>query len=173
MERQRNKKQLVLTNLFYDLLGKKDQEEISTGKAIVFYAGDHTRWANKLEQVRDQGIGAVRIFDLAVLAGDTWAFVDDSINRSGSNPLRQLSGLGKSRFMDVGHLYSVPEGRRGIAVISLGARFEEAKGGEKALCGHLHNAAIIAHAMGFEVTAVVVTAGHLKRFEFNAIKRLC
>ena len=173
MERQRNKKQLVLTNLFYDLLGKKDQNEISTGEAIVFSGSDHAMWANKLGQIRVQGISGVRIFDLAVLEGDrTWAFVEDSINRSGTNALRQLDGLGTSRFIDVGHLYSVPGGRGGVAVISLGARFEKARGKEKTLCGHLHNAAIIAHVMGFEVTAVVVTAEHLKGFEFNEIKRL-
>ncbi|MCH8836298.1 MAG: hypothetical protein IIA60_00690 [Candidatus Marinimicrobia bacterium] len=174
MERQRNKKQLVLTKYFYDLLGKKDQDVISTGEAIVFHGSDHARWANKLEQIRDQGITGVRIFDLAILEGDrTWAFVEDSINRSGSNPLRQLSELGTSRFIDVGHLYTVPGGKAGITVISLGARFEEARGKKKALCGHVHNAAIIAYAMGFEVTAVVVTAGHLMRFGFEEIKSLC
>ena len=173
MERQRNKKHLVLTKYFYDLLGKKDQEVISRGDAIIFYGSDHSRWANKLERIRDQGITGIHLFDLAIMDGDrTWAFVEDSINRSGSNPLRQLGGLGSSRFIDVGHLYSVPRGRGGAAVISLGARFEKARGKEKTLCGHLHNAAIIAHAMGFEVTAVVVTAGHLKRFEFNEIKSL-
>ena len=173
MERQRNKKHLVLTKYFYDLLGKKDQEEISTGDAIIFYGSDHSRWANKLERIRDQGITGIRLFDLAILEGDrTWAFVEDSINRSGTNPLRQLDGLGTSRFIDVGHLYSVPGGRGGVAVTSLGARFEKARGKEKTLCGHLHNAAIIAHAMGFEVTALVVTAEHLKRFEFDEIKSL-
>lgn len=173
MERQRNKKHLVLTKYFYDLLGKKDQQEISTGDAIIFYGSDHPRWVNKLERIRDQGITGIRLFDLAILEGDrTWAFVEDSINRSGTNPLRQLGGLGTSRFIDVGHLYSVPGGRGGVAVISLGARFEKAREKGKRLCGHLHNAAIIAHAMGFEVTAVVVSAGHLMRFGFDEIKSL-
>ena len=173
MERQRNKKHLVLTKYFYDLLRKKDQNIISTGEAIVFHGSDHSKWANKLKRIRDQGITGIRLFDLAILEGDrTWAFVEDSINRSGTNPLRQLDGLGTSRFIDVGHLYSVPGGRGGVAVTSLGARFEKARGKEKTLCGHLHNAAIIAHAMGFEVTALVVTAEHLKRFELDEIKSL-
>ena len=159
---------------FYDFLGKKDQEEISTGDAIIFYGSDHSKWANKLGHIRDEGITGVCLFDLAILDGDrSWAFVEDSINRSGTNSLRQLGGLGTSRFIDVSHLYSVPGGRGGITVICLGARFEEARGKEKTLCGHLHNAAIIAHAMGFEVTAVVVTAGHLMRFGFEEIKSLC
>lgn len=175
MKRQRNKKHLVLTKAFYGLLAEKEENLVSKAETTIFDGTNPARLVNDLEQIRyNRGINRIHIFDVANIPDDkVWAFVEDGINRSGTNPLRQLSGLSENRFIDVGHLYMVPKGQSGITILSLGARFKEEEGSKKATCGHLHNGAIVAHTMGFEVTAVVVTNMFFKRFGFNEIESLC
>ncbi len=165
---------MVLTKTFYGFLADIDKSIVSNGETAIFDEADPAQLISDLEKIRHQRITMIHIFDVAVMPGDsTWAFVQDGINRSGSNPLRQFSGLSEMRFIDVGHLYLVPEGQTGITILSLGARFKEVEESKSVICGHLQTAAIVAHTMGFEVTALVVDKKFLKRLSLTEIKGMC
>ncbi len=174
VERQRNKKQLLITSSFHGLLAEKEESITPKGEIIIFDETDPARMVNELEQLRPKKGIRICIFDLAILPDDkAWTFVEDSINRSGTNPLRQLSGLSTTRFIDVGQLYLVPKGQTGTTILSLGARFKAAERGPIAICGHLHTMAVIAHAMNFKVTAIVVSEEKFKNVAFQEIERFC
>lgn len=174
MEGQRNKKHLIMTKSFYELLVEKEESLAIKGEVTIFDATDLAQLVNDLGKIRSQRRKRLNILDVAIMPDDKyWAFVEDGINRSGTNPLRQFGELSENRFIDVGNLYVVPKGQTGIQIISLGARFKEVEVSKKAICGHLQNGAIVAHAMGFEVTAIVVTEKYMKQLTYNEIERLC
>lgn len=174
MEQQRNKKKWVLTKAFYGLIAKRAEKVVSKEERIIFDEEDPAQLVKELEQIRHQRITAVSIFDLAIMPEDrTWAFVEDSINRSGSNPMRKIKGLRKEMFIDLGQLYMVPKGQKGITILSLGARFKEEARGQIATCGHLHAISVIAHAMKLDVSAIVVSEEKFNKAAFSEIERLC
>lgn len=163
-----------MTKFFYGLLAEKEESLAIKGEVTIFDETDLAQLVNDLGKIRSQGRKRLNIFDVAIMPDDkNWAFVEDGINRAGTNPLRQLGGLSENRFIDIGHLYVVPKGQTGIQILSLGARFKEVEVSNKAICGHLQNGAIVAYAMGFEVTAIVVTEKYMKQLAFNEIERLC
>lgn len=174
MEQQRNKKKWVLTKAFYGLIAKRDEKVVSKEERIIFDEDDPARLVKELEQIRHERITRISIIDLAIMPEDrTWAFVEDSINRSGSNPMRKIRGLSEDMFIDLGQLYMVPKGQKGITVLSLGARFEEEAREQIASCGHLHTISVIAHAMNLEVSAIVVSEEKFNKAAFSEIERLC
>ncbi len=163
-----------MTKSFYGLLAKKDENIVSKEETTIFDGADPAQLVTDLEQIRPHKGIRIHIFDVAIMPdGMTWAFVEDSINRSGTNPLRQLNRLSTTRFIDVGQLYRVPKGKKGITILSLGTRFKQAERGQIATCGHLHTIAVIAHAMNFEVTAIVVFEEKFNEVNFREIERLC
>lgn len=116
----------------------------------------------------------VVVFDVARFPdGRKWAFVSDGIGRSGANPLRGLGPLLREPFIDVSHLYHVPDGCSGIIAVSLGSRFHSqeydpaAMRSDHPVCGHLQNAAILAHSEGFQVTGILVAESHIRDLDLT------
>ena len=131
---------------------------------------DPHRSREALLAFRERGNAAggapVVIFDLARFPDETpWAYVRDGINRSGAHPLRGLAALLREPFVDLTHLYHVPAGETGVVADCIGARYP-GDPSERPVCGHLHDAAILAHTEGLRVTGVLVSAAHLPDFAF-------
>ena len=125
----------------------------------------------------DEGTRPVLIFDTARFTDKTeWAYVADAVNRSGVNPLRGLGTVMREPFIDVSRLYSIPAGKTGMEVVSLGARYDTAEDNPFAdslgrpICGYLHDAAILAHAEGLAVTGVLVAESYVSRFDFRLVR---
>ncbi len=135
---------------------------------LMHYDPEHPREALLAfrDMGRTSGVTAVIIFDLARFPDETaWAYVRDGINRSGSHPLRGLAPLMREPFVDLTQLYHVPAGETGVVADCLGARYPGGPS-ERAVCGHLHDAAILAHSEGLRVTGVLVSEAQRPEFVF-------
>lgn len=112
----------------------------------------------QFRQLRKGRVTAVTLFDVGRLPdGDDWRYTQDVVSKSGANPLRGLGSLLKEPFVDVSRLYHCPAGHTGITVTALGRRYAGNPNISPA-CGELHHLAILAHAAGLNVTAVIVAA---------------
>lgn len=144
-------------------------------RIIRFDPADPGGMLTTFRQIREnEGDRPVLIFDTARFPDKTeWAYAADGVNRSGANPLWGLGALMREPFIDVSRLYSVPAGKTGLEVVSLGARYNAAEDNPLAdspgrpVCGYLQDAAILAHAEGLAVTGVLVAEAHVTRFDFS------
>lgn len=132
---------------------------------------DYNGLQTKLKEVKAGRVEKnVCIWDLARMRSNrVWDFVKDGINRSGSNPLREMDSSRKYWFVDVSRLYQVPEGYQGIEIISLGERFHEGDISKLAVCGHLQTLAIVAHGMKFDLTGIVVEESKIADLKMDEI----
>ncbi len=147
-------------------------------RIILYDPADPEKLLLSFRRIREaEGGRPVLIFDTARFPDKTeLAYAADCVNRSGANPLRGLGAVMREPFVDVSRLYSVPAGKTGLEVVSLGTRYDAAEDNPLAhslgrpVCGYLHDAAILAHAEGFTVTGVVVAEQHIPRFDFGLVR---
>lgn len=163
----------VWTPLFADSFSGVDHKPDPT-TYVVFY--DPYNVEHILKSFRDvyenEGSRPVTIFDVAHFADNsTWCYVADAVNRSGANPLRGLGTVTRKPFIDLSYLYNVPAGETGLEVVALGARYTEIDptdfkpAGDRPVCSHLHDAAILAHAERLIVTGILVAEEHISLFD--------
>lgn len=138
-----------------------DSAEKDRPAAVSLLPDENLTPDKKLLQFRDLqkgGTTAVTLFDVGRLPeGDQWRYVADVVSKSGVNPLRGLGALLREPFVDVSWLYRCPAGHAGITITALGERYAGSPHISPA-CGELHHLAILAHAEGLSVTAVIMLA---------------
>ena len=126
---------------------------------------------------KQEGAAPVIVLDVALFPDDTaWAYVADSVNRSGSNPLVGLGPLLTVPFPDLSRLYHVPAGHEGVTAVSLGTGFPPDPALPpgvtvgRILCGYLQHAAILAHVEGLPVTGVLVAEDQVPGFDLPELQ---
>jgi hypothetical protein len=97
---------------------------------------------------------------------DAWVLVGDAINRSGTNPLRDISGDWPDPFLDLTNLYHVPVGASSITVTALGERAVQPDL-PGPCCAYLHALAILVHRANIAASAVLVNPGTKVRLELG------
>lgn len=119
----------------------------------------------RLLQEYEQGALALIIADVGRFQDDRlWAFVADSINKTGYNPLRGLSALLDKPFLDTTRLFSMPAGYQGVTAVSLGKRYPGITADE-AVCSDLLLYALLAHAAKLKVVGVLVAESRVNELD--------